>query len=329
MKNSEIKNENQVILFDMIQKTLPANYALVDVVSELLGVGTDATYRRMRGDKPISFEETVKLCKHFNISVDLLIKGKNIHQFDCIYRPINLSKPDEYQNYILALLENFEKLKTYDDSSILISAMDIPSFYLLFYKELILFKLYAWSHSVYNYEGCFDDFIKEIETPVFINCHQKISNIYEFISSAEIWTENTINITLRLISYYFDINCFSSKELPLLMCEQILKILGKLQKWAESGYKGEHKTPFQLYLSEIDLESTYVLMKHSGIKNVFTVNNLNIFDKEYCNETENYLNKLAQRSVLLCGVSEKERIKFFKTQQQKVLTLMEKIQNSF
>jgi hypothetical protein len=258
---------------------------------------------------------------------------RDIHLFNCTYKPINLSKPGEYQNYMFALSKNIEKLRISHGSSILMSAMDIPVFHLIAQKELTFFKLYTWTQSVYSHEGSLDDFMKEIETPEIVSCYQKIINNYESVPSAEIWTENTVGSTLRLINYYVDICCFSNKELPLLLCGQVLDILNKLQKWTENSAKGKRAAPFQLYISEMELENTYCLMKQSERNNcvlkLFTINSLNIFNQEFCRETENWLTRLTQRSVLLCGNSEKERIKFFNAQRQKVRFLMDKIQNSF
>jgi len=331
MENSEIKNKNQIAFFNIIKKSFSENTTLANSVSDELGVGSDAAYRRIRGEKPLSFEETIKLCKRFKISFDMLIEGKNISLFDCVYRPINLSIPNEYQNYILALLNSFGKIKTAGNPSVLMSAIDIPVFHLMFHKELIIFKLYTWAHSVYSYNGSLEDFIKEIETPEIISHYRKISGNYEHIPSSEIWTENTINSTLRLINYYFEIKMFPNKEYPLSLCKHVLDILDKLKDWTENGSKNDRKTPFQLYLSEIDFECSYVLIKHSGQSScairLFGLNGLNVLDKEFCTEAENHLTKLSKRSTLLCGNSEKERFKFFSSQQQKVQSLIEKIES--
>jgi hypothetical protein len=44
--------------------------SIVDEVASLLEISNDSAYRRMRGDKPLSFEEVQKLCVHFSISLD-------------------------------------------------------------------------------------------------------------------------------------------------------------------------------------------------------------------------------------------------------------------
>jgi len=112
-----------------------------------------------------------------------------------------------------------------------------------------------------------------------------------------------------------------------------LNILYRLQKWTESGNKGNSIIPFQFYLSEIEFENTYIVMKQTGVIScavkMFTVNSLYVLDRDFCMETENMLTKLSQRSILLCGNAEKERIIFFNSQRQKVRSLMEKISKSF
>jgi hypothetical protein len=333
MDNSENIFEVQKRLFEEIQTRIPSQYALVDVISNTLDIGTDSSYRRINGKKLLSVKETYTLCKHFHISIDSLMGVRDNRQFDCIYRPISLSRPDEYSNYMFALSGNMEKLKASHDSSILMSAMDIPVFHLISQKELVCFKVFTWFQSVYNHEYSLDDFMKEFDTPEITGYYRQICSSYELIPSAEIWTENTVNTTLRLINYYVDICLFSNKELPLLLCEQILNILSKLQKWTETGKKGECETGFQLYVSEMELENTSILMKQPGTVNcvvkLFTINSFNVFDKDFCTETESWLTRLSQRSALLCGNSEKERIKFFNAQRQKVRFLMEKISAGF
>jgi len=333
MDISKKKFDIQKRLFEEIQKSLPSQYALVDIVSDVLNISMDAAYRRMRYVKLLDIEEVSALCAHFQISFDRLMNVRNIHQFDCIYRPINFSMPGDYLNYVHALSKNIEQLKTADDSSLLMSATDIPVFHLISQNELTFFKLFTWAHSVYNYEGTFDDFLKEIEMPEISGCFQKISRDYEIVPSSEIWTEDTVNTTLRLISYYDEICMFPNLDFPVLLCEQVLNILEKLQQWAENSCKGKNSTPFQLYVSEMDPENSYLLMKQSGQTNclikLYTINSLNVLDQAFCRETEQWLTKLAKRSVPLCGNSEKERIKFFNAQKQKVRLLIGKIKDSF
>jgi len=204
MENSEII-DIQRRLFEEIQKTIPTHCILVNIISDVLDTGRDSAYRRIRCEKLLSIQELYMLCKHFQLSFDQLAGIKNIRQFDGMYRPINLTVHGEYYHYMLTMLKSIEKLKAASDSSILMSTMDIPMYHLIGQKELTFFKLYTWAQSVYGYEGSIGDFMKEIETPELLSCYQRIISNYELVPSTEIWTENSIHTTLKLIGYYVDI----------------------------------------------------------------------------------------------------------------------------
>src|SRR5882672_2575034 len=60
----------QQVFFNHIKSILPHHLSMVDEVANLLDISNDSVYRRMRGEKPLTFEEVQKLCVHFNISLD-------------------------------------------------------------------------------------------------------------------------------------------------------------------------------------------------------------------------------------------------------------------
>jgi Tfp pilus assembly protein PilO len=63
MVYQEKKMEIQKKLFEAIRKNLPSQYVLVDVISDVLKVGLDSAYRRIRCDKFLNINETYTLCK--------------------------------------------------------------------------------------------------------------------------------------------------------------------------------------------------------------------------------------------------------------------------
>ena len=69
--------ETQKELFDTIRKKLPTHLRLADVVGDLLEIGSDSSYRRIRGEKELTFSETIRLCSHFDISVDSISGNQN------------------------------------------------------------------------------------------------------------------------------------------------------------------------------------------------------------------------------------------------------------
>ena len=333
MDNSKKFLEVQRDFFGEIKKRVPANSSLVYAVSEALGLGLDGSYRRIRGSIVLNIKEIYTLCSRFGVSFDIMNSGAGMQQFDCVYSPVNSSVPEEYKEYILAVSQNFEKMRATEGSRIIQSAVDIPMFHLLSHNELRFFNLYTYANSVYGYKGKWDDFIKVMSTPEIMEYHQKISDDYHHIPSTEIWTENTLTPALQLINYYLGLYMFDNKDFPLLLCAQIMLIIDKIEQWVDLGCKGEPATPFQLYLSEMEPENAYTLFiapeSRNCIVKLFTINYLNVYDEAFCRETEDWLTKLTQRAVPLSGSSEKDRVRFFNAQRHKVHSLIQRIDAHF
>ena len=329
MKNQVKKSEEQVKFFKMIQKNLPANLVLVDVISDLLNVGTNASYCRIRGAKLLDFDEIMILCKHFHISLDPSGISDN-KQFQCNYMPLDLKDLNNYKAFVQTIHANLDNFISTHRSEIILSAVDIPLFSIMSHKELTYFKLFSWSKNVYGFSSKYEDFVKEIEAhDLHKNYHEKIARKYQLIPSSEIWTAETIDPILRLLLYHSEMTHFDDNKFPLFLCEQLLELINTLENWSEQGIKNSNGA-FKFYVSEINSGNTYVLFKNAETSNcmvrLFTINGLRIFDKHFCKETEKWLRNLASRATLISESSEKERCKFFNGQRQKIKLLIEKIQ---
>ena len=330
MKSREKKSGIQVMLFDLIQKTLPRNIALVDEVSELLHIGSDAAYRRIRGEKPVSLEETLTLCRRYQISMDSLADMVTDHDhIRCRYTPLNLENSESYLTFIRSIAENMENARYFPEREIILSAVDVPLLNILSYSELIFLKLFSWSKTVYAYSSPYEKFVDQFNNSEIKKYHEKIVQSYLLIPSSEIWTTHTVDPIIKLIDYHSELGHFSDRKLPLLFCEQLLDLLNKVQNWAENGKKGTGNIRFSFYVSETDIGSTFILLKNAErsacLIRLYTINGLSISDERFCTETESWLRNSAKRSLLLSEASEKDRFKFFEAQRQKIKDLTAKI----
>jgi len=327
MKNGAIKNRDQVIFFEKIKKNLPANHSLVDVISELLNVGIEASYRRIRGTKLLDFKEMMILCRHFRLSFDPGINSNN-NQFQCLYIPLDLTDLNNYLIFIQSIYTRLENFHLMPGSEIILSAIDIPLFHMLSYKELTYFKLFSWGKSVYGFPKGYEEFVNEIDAfELHKRYHEKIVRYYQNIPSSEIWTDDTISSILRMLVYHFDMKHFMDNKIPLFICEQLLEMIEKLQIWAENGSKGDKA--FKIYFSEISSGSTCILFKNAETSNclvrLFTINGLIIDDQKFCHETEYWLKNLSNKATLISESSERERFNYFNKQKQRVKLLMNTI----
>ncbi len=68
-------NELQKLLFQQIKNKIPANISFAEEIAEVLNISTDRAYRRIRGEKTVSFEALQRLCIKFQLSLDQMLKG--------------------------------------------------------------------------------------------------------------------------------------------------------------------------------------------------------------------------------------------------------------
>lgn len=92
----------QQLFFQQIKGNLPGHLSMVDEVAELLYITNDSAYRRIRGEKPISFEGLQKLCSSYKVSLDkflhlqsdsFVFKGKLKSGSGDMRQPYYLSQP--------------------------------------------------------------------------------------------------------------------------------------------------------------------------------------------------------------------------------------------
>lgn len=329
----EKKPDVQRLLFDQLKNHATSNISLINMLSDLLNISTDAVYRRLRGEKRLDVDEIAKICNHFNISFDTLFSARPQNlQFN--YISLDHNSQDVYKQYMKQLLASFSALSKAKEKEVFFTAIDIPMFHFLPFTELTLFKVYSWSNSIGSFTGKFTDFLKIIKDNELIAIYQQLDNAYREIPSVEIWTEGTFDAILRLIDYHFESGCFSTKDEALQLCFQLLEMVDKINKWSVRGYKDEltGKVPYKLYLSDIELENNFIIIKRDGsiscMIKLYTINSMTTTNAAFCHESLMWINNAMLKSTMISGASQKESFKFFNLLTQKVRYLIERIENS-
>lgn len=318
-----------MVLISTLKNNIPSQQSLVDVISDLLNISQDAAYRRLRGEKRFDIDELFIICNTYNISLDSIFSVKSQGTI-FNYTALNVQDQANYLLYMQRFSKSIELVKEGKDKEIIFSAIDLPVFHFMPFKELTIFKLFAWNNSVYSYRDKFESFLESIDKEKLFPCYDKVYADYSEIPSTEIWTYTTIDAIIRLLDFYYDIGSFAKNDTFKLLCSQLGQLVDNLKVWVENGYKGKNKlNTFKFYINETDLENSFGLFRRDNdtlcLIKLFTINSLSTTDETFCNETRNWLESSISRSVLLTGASERERFKYFNTLQQKINRLMEKI----
>jgi hypothetical protein len=325
----------QVTFFKRIKGMLSPQLSLAGEVADLLGVSTDSAYRRIRGETALSMEEIALLMRHFKISFEELEQAEDRVSF--IYKMIDSSEIT-FENYLNAILTDMQRIDKAPQKEILYAAKDVPLFHHFRYPELAAFKIFFWMKSILNCPShehqLFD--ISSIRTED-VKLGQDILKIYTVVPATEIWTEETLNSTLKQVEYSWESGFFLRKEDALLVCDQIHEMLQHIKKQAELGYKYFHNPEarqnegnFMLYFSDVMIGNNNILVKMGDTQLTYlthnTLNYLITTNQSFCRETETWIKNLMRKSMLLSGASEKQRHQFFRRAQDNVKALRGRIE---
>ncbi len=320
--------ELQKFFFQHIKSKLPAHFSFAEEIADILQISTDSSYRRIRGEKPISFEEIQKLCKNYQISLDHILSiDSNSTVFYGNWVEVDNFDFDKYLNDMLLQLSSINKA---DKKMMYYEAKDIPPFHHFQYRELASFKYFFWMKTILGYP--------EFSKTCFEECNLKeslhktgleIIKEYNKFPSVEIWGEDTINSTIRQIEFYRDSGLFKKKESISVLYNQLEELVLNKEKEAEAGEKflanekpsGNGNT-FQFYFNEVFLGHNSILTETDNIQTVFinhgVLNYMTTRDIRFCENTKKTLENTMRKSSLISSVNEKDRYRFFHLLKSKI-----------
>jgi hypothetical protein len=322
-------NHVQSLFFDSIRKRLPPNVSFVDELAEILSISRDSAYRRIRGETVLSLDEAKKLSDRFRISFDSVISPtSDVALFQ--YRTVN-KDTFTFKDWLKTIDQNLMMLGRFENAELWYFAKDIPVFYYFDSPLLSAFKMYFWMSAVLRYDEYRGGKFSTTSVPKeFTAIGQQIFNHYTSIRRTEIWSEETLNVTLRQIQFYYDCGFFTDPSYGVQLCDEYSELLNNIRKWAEAGFKEKKENSFDLYKNDLLIADNTILFKMAGKRMVFlpynTLNILSTTHEPFCEHTDNYLTNLISKSEKISTIGEKQRNTFFNQMDQKIQMMRKKLQ---
>jgi hypothetical protein len=309
------------------------NASFVDEIADVLDIGYDAAYRRINLKTSLSLEESVKLAKHYKISLNKLFEVGDTNTI-----LTNLSPPihnkEGLETWLNQSYNSVFPLTKLKSSSIIYSAKDIPLFHTLKDSYLSRYKIYVWLKDVdtdmTKNKITFDDFINTIPDSLLESAF-KLGEVYKDINITEIWNNTTINGSLQQVLYYFEAGMLS-KDLALLICDDIDDVITHVEEQAikQSLIGSKNKSSYQLYVNDIHTMSNTIMVKTPVQKVFFTpftvISYFKIEHQPTCELMFEFFEKQMSISKLLVNAGEKDRSLFFNRMHQKINKLRKRIQ---
>ncbi|MEN8225788.1 MAG: helix-turn-helix domain-containing protein [Bacteroidota bacterium] len=311
----------QKTLFDQIRDRLPAQASFVHEIAEQLSISYDSAYRRIRGEKALDVTDLYKLATAYNISLDALA---NLSGNKILFDYFTL-EPDKLglKEWLGLILADTRRINEAQEKEIIYAAKDPPIFHHFQMPELAAFKMFVWQKTLCQFPEFVDKKFCLADTDTEImNMGRQLLSLSNKIPTTEIWNEDTFNITLRQMEYYRVSGYFQKEDDVLNLCDKLEKWIQHIKKQAECGFKFMYGEPaegfentFKLYENEVVLNDNSILVRRDDVTTVYlTFNTLSLLITQsplFCENINNYFNKLIFKSNLISISGAKERNRFF------------------
>lgn len=318
---SHDNNAVQSLFFEQVRKKMPPNLSFADELAEILSISKDSAYRRIRGETPLSLDEVKRLCEKFDMSLDAII-GTSPGFATFRYRVMDKTS-FSINDWLSSILQNLTMLPSKESAELLYFAKDLPIFYYFNCPLLSSFKIFFWMHSLLHYDQ--EQALKFDPNTVpkeLTSLGQRIYDRYTSIKRTEIWSEETLNVTLRQIEFYQACGFLGDSGMGVRLCEEYLDLLNLIRKWAGVGYTEKSKSPFELYKNDILIADNTILFRIGDRRIAFIPNNtfniLSTTNEIFCKQTDDYLGNLIRKSIKISTTGEKERHIFFNQMEEKI-----------
>ncbi len=331
------KNLQEKILENILHR-YPKKPDAVYAISQLLGVGKDAVYRRLRGDTFLNPDELSKLSQHFQISLDSLV----FERTDTVFFVFNMfSKPvKSFEDYVESVYTEIFQLQRLPDAHVQYATTEIPIFYYTLFPELFCFKLYTWGRTVWDFpylrKHLFDF---SLVAPPVIAKMSAVMRLYFHLPSTEIWSVGIVDNTLGQIEFHLNSGGFKNPPDALTLCDCLRDLTRHLRLMATEGFKVElpdkagnivHNSPFQLYHNEMVNTNNTIFVTTAVGRVLFTTlatpNFIRSTDERVCDYKEEWFQMIISKSIPITTQSEKSRDWFFNRLEQKIALVRRRIE---
>ena len=313
--------ELQRFFFQHIKSKLPSHVSFAEEIADLLQISTDSSYRRIRCEKPISFEEIQKLCRNYEVSLDHIF---SINSNSTVFYGNWVDAGNfDFEKYLNDMLMHLTIINKAEKKIMYYEAKDIPPFHHFQFPELASFKYFFWMKTILAYPNYIKIYFEDCDLKEALHkTGMEIIKTYNKIPSVEIWGEDTINSTIRQIEFYKDSGFFKQKDTVRVLYNQLEELISHIEKQAEVGEKfliGEKptgdKNNYQLYFNEIFQGLNSIITETNDTQSVFlthgVLNYMITNDKRFCEYTKKTFENTMRKSSLISSVSEKERHRYF------------------
>lgn len=301
-------------------KEKTSNGSTAAILSDILYLNSEAIYRRLRGQVPFTLDETIKICRHLNISLDLIAGIKNQNKFAFHLDTFLTEDPlQEYCDMLLRITKSMEPLKNDPSTRLYRAHKTIPQEFLYNYEKLSNVYTYILYYQLYSNKPANVKKMSELVLPKGMYSRQKesVSTVHDF-ESMLILDQSIVYDFINIVKFFFDLKMISQEDIKDIKKELFL-LVADMEKCADTGRSLMGK-PMHIYLCNISFDTNYSCMESDN----FSVSSLGIYCIDYLscenglvfNIHKSWILSLLKFSMLISVADEITRKNFFHKQRE-------------
>ena len=319
MKNG-IVNE----LITAMKERIPKGQNLANSLADILYMGKEAVYRRLRGEVAFTIDEVALLSKKLGISIDQIIGNhlSNRVTFDMnlLHSPNTL---ESYYEIISRYQQIFDYVKGDDTTEVYTASNLLPFTLYSSYEYMSKFRLCRWIYQ--NGQMKTPNSLAEMKVEDrIVKAHNKLSeSVKQCRKTYFIWDSNIFLSFVKEIKYFASLNLITEDDVAHLK-DELYQLLSVMETLSVKGEFSEGRK-VSFYLSNIDFEATYTYIEKQdyqvSLLRVYSINSMDSQSPQICQIQRNWIQSLKRHSTLISESGEAQRIEFLQKQRTVIDTL--------
>lgn len=320
--NNQTWNEK---IIEHMKANLKKDESLSIVLTDILQLGRESVYRRIRGDVPFTFEEVIKLSEKLKFSIDALVDqskpNKSVFEINMLSPRAQL---DDYWAVLASYVKLFSEMAKTPTSVAHHALNTLPYSLYLGYANLARFRYFRW---MYQSHVSHCDRVKYADIqipPKFIEVQKSFAASSKYIHhTMMILGQNIFSAICCDIEYFYSLHFLTSDDVELMRDE----LLDILKVWEGYAITGQFNTGrrVDIYLSNVDIEATYCLFEYDkgGMAHLrlFDASGVDSGANEIRAVQRKWINSLRRYSTLISQSGEMERHIYFRKQREIVMNM--------
>ena len=318
-----ITNELNIGLIEAAKEKMPTGTNLANTLMDILYIGKEAIYRRLRGEVPFTLAEAAVISRKMGISLDKMIgvsfSNNAVFDLNVVHHTNTF---ETYHDILTKYVDAFDNIREDPTTEMATSSNILPQALYLKHDVLSKFRLFKW---MYQNENIKCKHFDELEIPHKIyNIQKDFVNMTQQMKTTDyIWDNTVFEHVVRDIQFFSEIHLVSEEDKELIK-DDLLLLTDELEELAGKG-KYETGNDARIYISNIKFDATYSYVatsnSHISMIRIYSINAITTQDDGMFRSLKEWVQSLKKFSTQISESGEMQRIRFFNEQREIINTL--------